>query len=270
MLTTSLDSMTSQPEPASDKTHTREHSLRLIVVLVVGAGAGVVTAFAWRPLFAPLVGWAVACLVYLVWVWSVIWGMSAHATATHAVREDPGRRVVDVLLLLCAVSLQVDLVVVLAASRGSGTESRWIALLGLASVTLSWAMAQTLFTLRYAHLFHVNERRAEKRACDLPEDAKKTTPAPSDDSIPLLRRGGSREATDGVVGGIDFNRPNYRPRYQDFAYFSFNLGMTFQVSDTTVSDPAIRVTVLRHTLLSYMFTTLVLANVINVIVGILP
>ncbi|MCL2489898.1 MAG: DUF1345 domain-containing protein [Propionibacteriaceae bacterium] len=252
--------MTSQPEPKSDKTSTREHSLRLVVVLVVGAGVGVVTALTWRPLFAPLVGWAVACLVYLVWVWAVIWGMSAHATATHAVREDPGRRVVDVLLLFCAVSLQVDLVVVLAASRGSGTESRWIALLGLASVILSWALAQTLFTLRYAHLFHVNERRAEKRA-----EARAAHPSVANDPT-----ADKLEADLAPFGGIDFNRPNYRPRYQDFAYFSFNLGMTFQVSDTTVSDPAIRVTVLRHTLLSYMFTTLVLANVINVIVGILP
>ena len=239
---------------------TREHSVRLVVVLVVGVVAGVLAALLWRPLFAPLVGWAIASLVYLVWVWTVIWGMNAHDTAAHAVREDPGRRVVDVLLLICAVSLQVDLVVVLAASHGSGTQSRWIALLGLASVILSWALAQTLFTLRYAHIFHVNERRAEKRAAERAANP----PAGDDPAAALL------EEDIAPFGGIDFNRPNYRPRYQDFAYFSFNLGMTFQVSDTTVSDPAIRVTVLRHTLLSYMFTTLVLANVINVIVGILP
>jgi len=244
----------------TDAKHTREHSLRLVVVLVVGIVAGVVAALVWRPLYAPLVGWAVACLVYLVWVWAVIWGMNAHATATHAVREDPGRRVVDVLLLICAVSLQIDLVVVLAASRGDGMENRWIAVLGLISVILSWALAQTLFTLRYAHLFHINERhaqkRAEARAANPPSDADPTVEKLEEDIAPF--------------GGIDFNRPNYRPRYQDFAYFAFNLGMTFQVSDTTVSDPVIRVTVLRHTLLSYMFTTLVLANVINVIVGILP
>jgi len=244
----------------STKTHTREHSLRLIVVLVSGIVAGVVAALLWRPLYAPLIGWAVACLVYLVWVWVVIWGMSAHATATHAVREDPGRRVVDVLLLLCAVSLQVDLVVVLSASHVDGNQSRWIALLGLASVILSWALAQTLFTLRYAHLFHVNETKAKKRA----EARAAHPPADDDPTVDKL------EEDIAPFGGIDFNRPDYHPRYQDFAYFSFNLGMTFQVSDTTVSDPAIRVTVLRHTLLSYMFTTLVLANVINVIVGILP
>ena len=35
-------------------------------------------------------------------------------------------------------------------------------------------------------------------------------------------------------GGIDFN-DDEPPRYVDFLYFSFNLGMTFQVSDTNVS-----------------------------------
>ena len=41
------------------------------------------------------------------------------------------------------------------------------------------------------------------------------------------------------AGGIDFNDPNYRPAFRDFFYFSYNLGMTYQVSDTSVSNPAI-------------------------------
>src|SRR5215813_820388 len=35
-------------------------------------------------------------------------------------------------------------------------------------------------------------------------------------------------------GGIEFNEPD-PPTYQDFAYFSFTIGMTFQVSDTTIT-----------------------------------
>ncbi|MGY3334595.1 putative membrane protein [Streptomyces filamentosus] len=68
-------------------------------------------------------------------------------------------------------------------------------------------------------------------------------------------------------GGIDFNSRD-RPRYTDFLYFSYNLGMTYQVSDTNVSDPGIRAVVLRHCLLSYVFGTGVLATAINLVTGI--
>jgi uncharacterized membrane protein len=69
------------------------------------------------------------------------------------------------------------------------------------------------------------------------------------------------------AGGIDFNDPNYRPAFRDFFYFSYNLGMTYQVSDTSVSNPAIRSVVLRHCLLSYAFGTIILATAINLVVG---
>ena len=67
-------------------------------------------------------------------------------------------------------------------------------------------------------------------------------------------------------GGIDFNQPD-PPRYSDFAYFSFTLGMTFQVSDTNISSHQIRVTVLRHALLSFVFGSVILATTINLVAG---
>jgi uncharacterized membrane protein len=69
------------------------------------------------------------------------------------------------------------------------------------------------------------------------------------------------------VGGIDFNSDE-RPAYRDFLYFSYNLGMTYQVSDTSVSSAAIRSVVLRHCLLSYVFGTVILAATINLVAGI--
>ena len=36
-------------------------------------------------------------------------------------------------------------------------------------------------------------------------------------------------------GGIDFNADD-PPTYRDFLYFSYNLGMTYQVSDTSVAS----------------------------------
>lgn len=68
-------------------------------------------------------------------------------------------------------------------------------------------------------------------------------------------------------GGIDFNSKS-SPAYRDFFYFSFNLGMTYQVSDTDVSSPRIRAVVLRHCLLSYVFGTVILAASVNLIAGI--
>ena len=55
--------------------------------------------------------------------------------------------------------------------------------------------------------------------------------------------------------------------YRDFFYFSYNLGMTYQVSDTDVTSPEIRPVVLRHCLLSYVFGAAILATTINLVAG---
>ncbi|WP_460368957.1 DUF1345 domain-containing protein [Actinocorallia lasiicapitis] len=69
-------------------------------------------------------------------------------------------------------------------------------------------------------------------------------------------------------GGINFNSDS-PPAYRDFFYFSYNLGMTYQVSDTDVSSSMIRAVVLRHTLLSYLYGTVLLAVTINTAAGVL-
>jgi uncharacterized membrane protein len=67
-------------------------------------------------------------------------------------------------------------------------------------------------------------------------------------------------------GGIDFHDPN-PPRFRDFAYLAFTVGMTYQVSDTEIGVTSIRATVLRHALLSYLLGAVVLAVTINLIAG---
>jgi uncharacterized membrane protein len=67
-------------------------------------------------------------------------------------------------------------------------------------------------------------------------------------------------------GGIDFN-DQHKPRYSDFAYLAFTVGMTFQVSDTQIQKNAIRCLVLRHALLSYLFGTVIVAVSINILAG---
>ncbi len=71
---------------------------------------------------------------------------------------------------------------------------------------------------------------------------------------------------DGTLGGIDFHDEE-PPTYHDFAYLAFTVGMTYQVSDTEVNDRAIRATILRHALLSFLFGTSIIALMINVVAG---
>jgi uncharacterized membrane protein len=66
----------------------------------------------------------------------------------------------------------------------------------------------------------------------------------------------------GTPGGVDFNQST-PPQYTDFAYLAFTLGMTFQVSDTNVTAKELRIAILRHTLLSYLFGTVIIATTIN-------
>jgi uncharacterized membrane protein len=70
----------------------------------------------------------------------------------------------------------------------------------------------------------------------------------------------------GEPGGINFHDPE-PPRFRDFAYVAFTVGMTFQVSDTEICLTSIRATVLRHALLSYLLGAVVLAVTINLIAG---
>ncbi|QEV98949.1 DUF1345 domain-containing protein [Microbacterium caowuchunii] len=64
--------------------------------------------------------------------------------------------------------------------------------------------------------------------------------------------------------GVDFNQPE-PPQYRDFAYLAFTLGMTYQVSDTSLTTPAFRRQVLRHALLSYLLGGVVIASAVNLI-----
>ena len=67
-------------------------------------------------------------------------------------------------------------------------------------------------------------------------------------------------------GCIDFNT-DQPPRLSDFVYLAFTLGMTYQVSDTALRTPRMRSLVLGHTVLSYVFGTVIVATTINLVVG---
>jgi uncharacterized membrane protein len=67
------------------------------------------------------------------------------------------------------------------------------------------------------------------------------------------------------VGGIDFGGAQDLPDYMDFVYVAFTVGMTFQVSDTNIAARSIRRAIVRHSMLSYLFGTVVVGVAINVV-----
>jgi uncharacterized membrane protein len=112
---------------------------------------------------------------------------------------------------------------------GQGAD-RGVAALALAAVFLAWGSVHLMYATRYADLYYT-----------------------------------------GREGGIDFDNGaagGPAPAYRDFFYFSYNLGMTYQVSDTAVTRSEIRAVVLRHCLLSYVFGAVILATTINLVVAI--
>jgi uncharacterized membrane protein len=70
----------------------------------------------------------------------------------------------------------------------------------------------------------------------------------------------------GTVGGIDFNQDEL-PRFTDFAYLAFTIGMTYQVSDTNLESTPIRAAAFRHALMSFIFGSMILATIVNLVAG---
>lgn len=67
-------------------------------------------------------------------------------------------------------------------------------------------------------------------------------------------------------GGIDFNSKQ-RPRFSDFLYMAYTVGMTYQIADTDIESSAFRRVVLGHAMLSFVFGTAIIATTINFLVN---
>jgi uncharacterized membrane protein len=177
---------------------------------------------------ALIAGWDAAALVFLVAVVPLIARASQEHTALLATREDETRSTSWLLLIGASVT---SLLAVAFALGQAGDESGTarLVLIALATFTLvvSWTVLNTVFTLRYADIFY---------------------------SSP----GG------GIGFGDDGSEP---PTYRDFAYVAFTIGMTYQVSDTTLRDRRFRRAVLNQALLSYVFGVVIVATSINLVAG---
>jgi uncharacterized membrane protein len=73
----------------------------------------------------------------------------------------------------------------------------------------------------------------------------------------------------GDDGGIEFQQ-DAPPAYSDFAYVAFSVGMSFAPPETALTWGPIRKVGLGHALLSYLFTTVLFAVVINLVTNLGP
>ena len=64
--------------------------------------------------------------------------------------------------------------------------------------------------------------------------------------------------------GIDFHMET-PPRYSDFFYVGYTVGMSFAISDTDLASSAIRRIAIFHALLAYLFGTVFVAALVNIL-----
>ena len=125
------------------------------VSILVGAAVAVPASMATSVALGLLVGWDLAALIYITWLWSTIRNRDARDTARRATITDPDRTVTDLLLLSAAVASLVAVGFVLVrAGQQHGIQELLRVGLGLVSVVLSWGLVHTVFTLRYAQLYY--------------------------------------------------------------------------------------------------------------------
>ena len=128
--------------------------------LAAGAALGLVVGFvAWRFVtwqLAVLIGWDVAAGSVLAVSWHVIGRCDGERTAYLSTIEDESRT--SARLLVLHASLVSLLGVLFALHRASQEPDGWLRYVliaaALVTVVTSWMLVNTIFTLRYAHLYY--------------------------------------------------------------------------------------------------------------------
>ena len=182
--------------------------------------------------------WSSFCFSVLLMLWAIILTTTASEVRVIAGIQDSSRTAISIFVLFASV-VSLFAVIFLMRTLPNPKEAGYPFHVGFAitSVILSWVMIHTIFAIRYAHLYYnllYEERMSQKE-----------------------HKGGLIFPTDDP------------PDYFDFAYFSFVIGMTWQVSDIQISSKRIRRMVLIHALLSFLYNTVILALSINIISGLI-
>jgi uncharacterized membrane protein len=181
----------------------------------------------------PMLLWDVFSLTFLILSFVVVRKRPIDEIRKWAKKDDGSLVFVFLLIIVFSfASMIMVLLLVLSQNSTSSKDSLYLPA-SITGIFLSWLMVHTVFIFHYAHMYY--------------DDDDKN---PGKDAY-----------------GLEFPDKDPKPDYMDFAYFSFVIGCTFQVSDIEISSPKIRRVVLFHCLLSFCLNTFVVALTINLIAG---
>lgn len=189
------------------------------------------TKFNWPTV--SLITWMAFALAVIIMDWIII--LNAHPKEIRKIAklQDSSRFFIFLFVIASSVISLSAIMFLLKSTKGhSDANITGHILLAMGSVVVSWWLVHTLFTMRYAHMYYDEDT----------DDGEKTE-----------------------VGGLEFPGKTTEPDYLDFVYFSFVVGMTFQVSDVEISDRGIRRLAWVHGLVSFAFNTAIVALSINIV-----
>lgn len=206
------------------------HHRQIIAFIIV-----IVVWFATRKLALPnhiIVTWISYATTIVIIDWIIILTIHPKEVRKNVQLEDSSITFIFLFIITAAfISLFAVITLIISGKANTTGQTTEHALLAIASVGISWWLTHTVFTFRYAHLYYTTQE-------------------------------GKKE----IDGGLEFPKePN--PDYLDFVYFSFIIGMTFQVSDVDISSRRIRRLTWAHSILSFIFNTVIVALSINIISG---
>ena len=206
---------------------------RLMIAIAISAIVFLTTQASHAIPVTILFTWISFAATVILLDWIIIITSHPQEVRKIAKLQDSSRTAIFLFVLFASVASLGAIVYLLKSAKGhTGSVNEHI-LLAIGAVVISWWLVHTIFTLLYAHLYYDTDT----------DDGKKLE-----------------------IGGLDFPGKE-EPDYLDFVYFSFVIGMTFQVSDVTITSRRIRRFTLLHALLSFGFNTAILALSINVISG---
>lgn len=210
------------------------HPLHRILISAGVAGAVYLLTHAasLTPLIRVVLLWDVFALAYNITCWSVFFNRKVEEIRKYARKEDGSRTFVFVVILLACFASMLMVLLLMISDESRETDKALYIPVAIAGILFSWGMVHTMFAFHYAHIYYDDdEDKVQKQA-----------------------------------GGLEFPKEE-EPDYLDFAYFSFVIGMTFQVSDVEISARKLRRIALLHGLLAFMLNTFVVALTINLVAG---